>query len=110
MDEHVPSAITEGLRLRGVDVLTAQEDGRRRTDDDLLISRATDLGRLLFSRDEDMLRNAEQRQRLGIEFSGVVYAHQRNVSIGRCVSDLELIGMAGQPEDFVNRVEYLPLH
>jgi hypothetical protein len=26
MDEHVHSAITEGLRNRGVDVLTVQED------------------------------------------------------------------------------------
>jgi len=33
MDEHVPRAITEGLRLRGVDVLTAQEDNRRRASD-----------------------------------------------------------------------------
>lgn len=27
MDHHVPRAITNGLRLRGVDVLTAHEDG-----------------------------------------------------------------------------------
>jgi hypothetical protein len=27
MDHHVPRAITIGLRLRGVDVLTAYEDG-----------------------------------------------------------------------------------
>ena len=25
MDEHIPKAVTEGLRRRGVDVLTAQE-------------------------------------------------------------------------------------
>jgi len=27
MDRHVPAAITDGLRFRGVDVLTAFEDG-----------------------------------------------------------------------------------
>lgn len=27
MDQHVPLAITVGLRLRGIDVLTAFEDG-----------------------------------------------------------------------------------
>ncbi len=27
MDQHVPRAITEGLRLRGIDVTTAYEDG-----------------------------------------------------------------------------------
>ena len=26
MDEHVPTAITEGLRQRGIDVFTVQED------------------------------------------------------------------------------------
>lgn len=62
MDEHVPAAITEGLRLRGVDVLTVQEDGRRKTDDDRLISRAGEMGRLLFSRNQDMLRHAERRR------------------------------------------------
>jgi hypothetical protein len=40
MDVHVPFAITAGLRLRGVDVLTAQEDGAAELDDDLLLDRA----------------------------------------------------------------------
>lgn len=109
MDENVPAAITEGLRLRGVDVLTAQEDGRRKTDDDRLISRASELGRLLFSRDKHMLEHGERRQRLGIGFTGIVYAHQRNVSIGQCISDLELVCMAGALEEFADRVEFLPL-
>lgn len=34
MDVHVPSAVTEGLRRRGVDVLTSQEDGTRAADDE----------------------------------------------------------------------------
>jgi len=109
VDEHVPTAITEGLRLRGVDVLTAQEDGQAGTDDGGLITRASELGRLLFSRDRHMLEHAERRQRLGIAFSGIVYAHQRDVRIGQCVSDLALICLAGDPEEFANRVEYLPL-
>ena len=33
MDQHVPRAITVGLRLRGVDVLTAYEDGSSEEDD-----------------------------------------------------------------------------
>jgi hypothetical protein len=28
MDQHVPAAVTRGLRERGVDVLTAQDAGR----------------------------------------------------------------------------------
>ena len=48
MDEHVPRAISIGLRLRGVDVLTAQEDGLRNTPDAVLLDRATAIGRVIF--------------------------------------------------------------
>jgi hypothetical protein len=42
-------------------------------------------------------------------FSGVLYAHQRQITIGDCVRDLQLIAEAADPEDLANRVEYLPL-
>jgi rRNA-processing protein FCF1 len=82
MDEHVHRAITAGLRLRDVDVLTAQEDGRRRNADDVLLDRATELQRVLFSQDEDLLAEAMRRQGHGVPFAGVVYAHQLHVTIG----------------------------
>jgi len=31
------------------------------------------------------------------------------VTIGKCIADLELLTQAETPEDFANRVEYLPL-
>ena len=55
MDVHVPAAITRALVLRGVDVLTAQLDGTTKLDDPALLDRATVLGRVLFSQDEDLL-------------------------------------------------------
>jgi hypothetical protein len=109
MDVHVPRAITDGLRLRGVDVLTAQEDGTRQLTDAGLLDRATALHRVLFSRDEDLLREAAQRQEHGEVFAGVIYAHQLKVTIGQCVMDLDVLARVGMPEDFTNRVEYLPL-
>ena len=109
MDVHVRRAVTVGLRLRGVDVLTAQEDGSDRLEDPGLLDRATELRRVLFSHDDDLLAEAHSRQARGESSSGVAYAHQIHVSIGRCVRDLELLATAGNPEDFVNRVEYLPL-
>lgn len=39
MDEHIPKAITLGLRLRGIDVLTAQEDGKEGNSDVELLDR-----------------------------------------------------------------------
>ena len=43
MDQHVPRAITIGLRLRGADVITAFEDGTSTMDDSQLLSRAAEL-------------------------------------------------------------------
>ena len=108
-DVHVRRAVTEGLRLREVDVLTAQEDSAATMDDPALLDRAMALGRVVFTQDEDFLRESHRRQETGEAFAGVVYAHQLNVTIGQCVSDLELIAKVYEPEDLANRVEYLPL-
>jgi hypothetical protein len=53
MDHHVPRAITVGLRLRGVEVLTAAEDGASEADDPALLDRAMTVGRAIFTHDED---------------------------------------------------------
>ena len=63
MDVDAPAAITRGLLLRGVDVLTAQLDGTAQVSDSQLLDRATELGRVLFSQDEDLLAEATKRQR-----------------------------------------------
>lgn len=109
MDVHVPAAITRGLLLRGVDVLTAQLDETTRFGDPELLDRATELHRVLFSQDEDLLAEATRRQRGGESFGGVIYAHQLRTTIGRAIADLEILAQAGNIADFANRVEYLPL-
>ncbi len=106
MDHHVERAITNGLRLRGVDVLTAFEDGGDRLPDPALLDRATMLNRVLFTRDDDLLAEANHRQQHGIAFAGVVYAHKQRVSIGKCIRDLEVIAKVGKLDDMRNRVEY----
>ena len=109
MDHHVPRPITNGLRLRGVDVLTAAEDGAAELEDTDLLDRAAARGRVLFSQDKDLLIEATRRQTEGVPFSGVIYAHQLQVSIGGCVRDLELIATAADPVDLRSQVIFLPL-
>lgn len=109
MDVHVPAAMTRGLLLRDVDVLTAQIDGTTELPDPDLLDRAMELRRVLFSQDEDLLAEATRRQRGGQHFGGVIYAHQLGITIGRAINDLEILAQAGNPADFANRVEYLPL-
>ena len=109
LDAHIPRGIALGLRMRGIDVLTAQEDGAAMFSDAELLDRATTLGRVLFTFDDDLLAEAAKRQRLGQPFSGVVYAHPLRVTIGQCIHDLELVAKAGEPEDLRNQVLFLPL-
>ena len=68
MDVHVRRAVTAGLRLRGIDVMTAQEDGTGELPDPELPNRATALGRVLFTQDDDLLREAKRRQQTGESF------------------------------------------
>jgi uncharacterized protein DUF5615 len=109
MDHHVPRAITNGLRLRGVDVLTAREDGANELSDPALLDRVEELGRVVFTQDDDLLTEATQRQRQGRSFSGVIYAHQLRISIGDCVRDLEVIAKVGEPVDMTGQTLSLPL-
>src|SRR6476659_6879680 len=109
MDVHVPRSISIGLRLRGVDVLTAQDDGAAEFSDAALLDRANELQRALVTFDDDLLIEASRRQSASIPFSGVIYAHQLGISIGTCINDLELIAKGAVSEELANRVEYLPL-
>lgn len=109
MDVHVRSEVTEGLRGRGVDALTAQEDGTTRWSDPDLLDRASALGRVLFTQDHDLLAEAALRQRVGKDFSTVLFAHPLRVSIGRCVEDLELFAKTATSEESRGRVVYLPI-
>ena len=109
MDVHIRRAVTSALRLRSIDVLTAQEDSAAELDDGRLLQRATELGRVLVSQDEDLLREGARRLREHKDFSGVIYAHQLRVTIGRMVEDLVLIATATSREDWSGRIEYLPI-
>ena len=109
MDENVHGAITAGLATRGVDVLTVQADNRAGTPDPEVLDRAVELGRIIFSQDDDFLIEAKRRQVAGIHFPGVVFARQSRVPIGVCVRDLEIIAKVGEPAELANSVQFLPL-
>lgn len=108
MDVHVPLAITEQLRRRGVDVLTASEDKATTLPDDELLERATLLGRVIFTQDIRFKALAEDWQRQGRQFAGLLFGHQLRGTIGQYVRDLETIALASELDEWLNEVEYLP--
>ena len=109
MDHHVHGAITDGLRDLGIDVLTAFEDRGHRLPEPTLLDRATDLGRVLVSMDEDLLAEAARRQRASGTFAGLVYGRQRGVTIRQAIRDLEMICGVYDEDGIKNQVVYIPL-
>ncbi|MBI4287837.1 MAG: DUF5615 family PIN-like protein [Chloroflexi bacterium] len=109
MDAHVPRAITYTLRLRGVNVLTAQEDDAASLSDSELLDRASSLQRVLFTFDSDLLAIAAERQRAVMPFAGLIYTHPLRSSVRACVHDLELFAKVAEPEELANQVEFIPL-
>jgi Domain of unknown function (DUF5615) len=108
MDVHVPQAITEQLRRRDVDVLTAIEDGVDTMLDRRLLERVHLLGRVIFTQDIGFRVMAQEWQRQNKPFSGLIFGHQLGGTIGQYVRDLELIAKSSEPEEWINVVEFLP--
>jgi len=65
-DVHVSAAICEQLRIRDVDVLTAQEDQADTFLDELILERATRLGRVVVTHDNGFRAMAEDWHAKGV--------------------------------------------
>jgi hypothetical protein len=108
IDHQYRAAVVRGLRTRGINVLTAFDDGTDRLDDESLLVRATELGRVLVTHDKGFLGRAAEWQRSGRQFAGIVFAAQSPIDIGTAIEYLELIAHAMSPDEMRNHVEYIP--
>jgi hypothetical protein len=108
-DVHVPGPVIHQLRDRGVDILVATEEGTNELPDEELLTVSTSLRRVLVTQDIRFRVTAEKWRRTSRPFAGLVFAHQRYVSFGQLIRDLELIAKATDAEYWLNRIEQLPL-
>ena len=90
-------------------MLTAQEDERDQLPDEELLERATSLGRLIFTQDEDFLAIATDCQFSGKPFFGVAYSHQMAITVGQAVTQLELVCKVMTADELHNTILYLPM-
>jgi predicted nuclease of predicted toxin-antitoxin system len=103
LDENCDGAIAAGLRLHKVDVTTTPDAGLLSAEDEEHIAYALEAGRLIFTQDEDFLRlNAA-----GMQHRGIVFSAQQTRSIGQIIAGLLLIWEIYEPEDMVNRIEFI---
>ncbi len=102
-DEHVPQAVADGLRRRGVDVLVVQAAGRRGLSDDEQLAFASQQGRVMVTMDSDYLILAAQ----GPSHAGIAYAKPGMRSVGQLIQKLKLIHDVLTPAEMENHIEYL---
>lgn len=102
MDVHVHRAVTEGLRRRGVEVLTAQEAKLQLAADNEILSFAFSHGWTVFTNDADFLRLHAN----GAKHGGIVYCHQQTF-VSEMIQGLMLIFQALEPSQMADHVEYI---
>jgi aspartate oxidase len=102
LDEHIHRAVAEGLRRRGVNVLTAQEAGNAGLSDRDQLLFASAEKRVMVTMDSDFLILTTQ----GLAHAGIAYANPRK-SIGDLIGALRLLADVLDPIEMVDHVEYL---
>jgi predicted nuclease of predicted toxin-antitoxin system len=82
LDEHVDHDIARGLRLRGIDVTTANDAGLLGAGDDAHLAFALTAGRVILTHDADYLRAVGA----GRLHAGIVYCAMGSKSVGELVA------------------------
>lgn len=101
-DESVNVGIVEGLKRRSVDAFSARDAGNLGLTDEEQLEFAMKNRAVIFTHDIDFLRMALDR-----EHCGIIYVHQRKVSVGECVRRLKTIVEVKTPEGMRNQVIFL---
>lgn len=87
LDEHVPTAVADGLRRRGIDVTTTAEAGLISAEDAAHLAFANRQSRVVVTHDDDFL----SRHSRGEPHCGIAYCHGNDRSIGEIIQELVLI-------------------
>lgn len=102
-DQHIPAAVTQGLRQRGIDVLTAQDAGRCGQADVDQLQFATVAERVMVTFDPDFLALDAS----GVQHAGIAWCPATKYSVGQLIQALVLVHGVLSPADMRNHVEYL---
>ena len=103
MDENVPSAVSSGLRRRGIDVITVHDAGLEGASDKTLLEYAKNNGRVIFTFDSDFLRLATKEE----HHAGIIFTRQGTRSIKQVIGRLLLIQDVLTSEDMEGHIEFI---
>lgn len=110
-DENFNGAILRGLlmRLPRLDVVRVQDVGLIETDDPIILEWAAKDRRILLTHDASTVTMyAYNRVAKGLYMPGIVEVIA-TAAMGRVIDDLEIFVLCSQPEEYANRVLFIPL-
>ncbi len=107
-DVNFRRAIVRGLRERGLDIITAQDDHTDRLSDTALLTHITQLERAILTHDKDFLLIGQLWQEAGIYFYGIIYVAD-GCPIGQCIEEIELLAFAELPESLIGHIRFIPM-
>ena len=101
-------ALVRGLRARGVDVVTALEEGMIERDDDEHLELAAEMKRVLYSFNvADFYHLHSKYLSEGKEHSGLILTRQQQFTIGEQLRRLLRLIAKVSADEMKNRVEFL---
>ena len=103
LDEHIPKGVVEGLRRRGVNVLTVQEAGRSGDSDEKQSAFAVREGRVLVTFDDDFLK----LDATGVPHAGIVFSQTGRRTVGEMIENLMLLSSVIEPSEMKNHIEFI---
>jgi hypothetical protein len=77
--------------------------------DSAILERAAALGRILYTNDDDYFILNNEWARNGRVHAGIIYTHQKRLSVRQQIDALQLICEAMYAEESVGRIIHIPL-
>lgn len=103
-DENIEYSVIEGLRRRGIEVISARELGYSGKPDGFHIKKAFEMNAVILTHDVDFLIMADRQE---INHKGIIFSHSVKVSVGQCIRGVELVTNILTEEDMENHIEFL---
>jgi len=101
-NESVNIAVAEGLKRRGVRVISARDADNLGLSDKEQLEYAAKNNFVIVTHDDDFLTMA-----IKYDHKGIVYVHQQKYDVGDLIRKLKLLWDVAEQEDFRNHVEFL---
>lgn len=106
-DECVDGRIVNGLRRRGIDIVTVADEGCLGAPDAAHLQRASTLERVIMTADQDFLRLAHETVTRGAHHPGVVYILPAT-PIGEAIRSITKLCLVMTPEAMIDWIEWIP--